>query len=222
MQIIPIHYKISKPVEKYKEIKKEADEMRRFIVLGQFKGYYNKAYAIAHAQVSETPYAFFVVSPEVMKEKMFAYDIIINPEILEAPLYKKLAGHLYQGKSEHDGRELKIPNYVEYQEPCLSMPYRKPKRINRYDIIKVRYQVQGILFGLKTVEAELSGIASEIFQCMYDFTLGKNIFFESETPVKWWELLGNKRPVGGESLDKFDPTGMSPAKEKVNEGLNIE
>jgi hypothetical protein len=63
----------------------------------------------------------------------------------------------------------------------------------------------------------LSGIASEIFQHEYDHTLGKNIFFTSENPVKWWELIGNPKPVGGTSLDQFDPTGLTPSKEIAND-----
>jgi peptide deformylase len=195
MEIIPTHYKISKPVKSYGEIKKEAEVMRRFIVRGQLKGYYNKAFAIAHCQISSTPYAFFVVSPDVMKEKMFKDDVIINPEIVEAPLYKTVG---YDEHLETKGQEIKIPNFIEYQEPCLSFPFRTPKRLNRYDFIKVRYQVASF-FGLKTVYADLQGIASQIFQHEYDHTQGKNIYFESESPVKWWELIGTDRSKGGTS-----------------------
>ena len=195
MEIIKIHYKVSKPVVVYKEIKKEANEMRRFIVLGQFKGFYNKAYAIAHCQVSETPMSFFVVAPECIKEKMFVDDIIVNPEIIKSETYKEIAGR-------------KVVNGIEYQEPCMSFPFRRPKRITRYDVIKVRYQIPGFFgFGLKTVEAELKGIASEIFQHCYDLTKGKNIYFESEAPVKWWDLIGTEKSKGGTSLD--DPEGLN-------------
>ena len=195
MEIIKIHYKISKPVASYKEIKKEATEMRRFIVLGKFKGFYNKAFAIANMQVSQTPMAFFVVAPDCIKEKMFADDVIINPEIVESKTHKEIAGS-------------KIVNGIEYQEPCMSFPFRKPKRVMRYDVIKVKYQIPGFFgFGLKTVEAELKGIASEIFQHCYDLMQGRNIYFESETPVKWWELIGTEKSKGGTSLD--DPEGLN-------------
>jgi peptide deformylase len=204
MEICKIHYKLSKPVSRHKEIKADAVKLLRFVERGAFQGFYNKAFAVAHAQVSETPYAFFVVAQECVNEKMFPHRIIINPEIIEAPLHKKID-------------QLTIPNTTEYQEPCLSFPFRKPKRIIRFDYIKVKYQVPRRLWGFKTIKTDLTGIASEIFQHECEHIQGKNIYFESETPVKWWELLGSKRPVGGVSLDQFDPSGMTPAKEKPKE-----
>jgi len=170
MEIIRVHYNISKPVTAYKEIEKESNELLRFIVKGKFKGFYDKAFAIAHCQVSETPYNFFVVSPDVVKEKMFKYQIIINPTIIEANVTKSING-------------IEMSNLLEYKEPCLSFPFRKEKAVVRYDIIKVKYQTPAIL-GLKTIEAQLEGIASEIFQHEVDHCAGINIFFESETPVK--------------------------------------
>jgi len=206
MEIIKAHYKVSKPVVSYKEIKKEADELRRFIVRGQFKGYYNKAFAIAHAEVSEIPYAFFVVSPDVMVEKMFLGDVIINPQIVEANLTKEIK------TPNNTGNKIFVANTIEYQEPCLSFPYRKPKWLTRFDVIRVKYQIKGLL-GFKTIEAELKGIASEIFQHEYDHTQGKNIYFESEAPVKWWELIGTAKSLGGTSLDAPEGLNLNRAKE---------
>lgn len=216
MEIIKAHYKVSKPVSKYREIKAEAKKLLDFIENGKFKGFYNKAYAIAHCQVSETPMSFFVVAPECVVNdpkmdwyKMFEDRVIINPQIVEAEKHRRIMNPDDKNKD----KILTIPNTVEYQEPCMSFPFRKPKRVERFNYIKVRYQVPR-WYGLKTINAELTGVASEIFQHCYDLTQGKNIFFASEKPVKWWELLGNKRPVGGVSLDEFDPDGMTPAKEK--------
>jgi len=213
MEIVKIHYKISKPVVSFKEIKSEAEEMCRFIVTGQFRGLYNKAFALAHCQVSETPMSFFIVSPDVVNEKMFEDNIIINPEIIDAPLHKNIAA----SNPSSDGKTLTIPNAIEYQEPCMSFPFRHPKRILRYDLIKVRYQIPG-LFGLKTIERELSGVPSQIFQHEFDHTQGKNIFFESEAPVKWWELLGKGKSKGGTSLDPADSLGLERAKESEFSG----
>jgi peptide deformylase len=211
MEIIKIHYKVSKPVKHYREIEVEAEFMRRFIVRGAFKGLYNKAFAIAHCQVSETPMSFFVVDPNVVKEKMFEDDIIINPEIIVADIHKKLV--------DANGHMTVISNTKEYQEPCMSFPYRHPKRIVRFDVIQVRYQIKGIL-GLKTIERELEGIASEIFQHEYDHTQGKNIYFESEVPVKWWELIGKDKSKGGVSLDNQDVPDMSASREKAVETVD--
>jgi peptide deformylase len=227
MEIIKIHYKISKPVVSYKEIKAEVETMRRFIVLGQFKGYYNKAFAIAHCQVSETPFAFFVVAPECIKEKMFVDDVIINPQIVEAPLHKNIGGDPSALKARGldpekiKAKTIQVPNAIEYQEMCMSFPFRTPKRITRYDVIKVKYQIPG-LFGFKTIEAELKGIASQIFQHEYDHTQGKNIYFTSETPVKWWELIGTAKSLGGTSLDAPEGLNLKKANEKPTEQIDIE
>ena len=194
MEIIPVHYKISKPVTNWKEISKEVEEVRRFIVRGKFKGFYDKAFAIAHCQVSDTPYAFFVVAPEVVKEKMLKDEVIINPEIIDCPVYKKVSG-------------IDMLNAIDYNEACMSFPFRKEKRIRRYDYIKVKYQIP-TMFGIKDVEQELYGIASQIFQHEYDHLQGKNIYFESETPVKWWELIGTPQSKGGTSLDNADDLNL--------------
>lgn len=224
MEIIKIHYKMSKPVVSWKEIKEQAELMRRFIVKGQFKGYYNKAFSIAHCQVSETPYAFFVVSPDVMVEKMFAGDVIINPEIVEAPLYKNIAGDPEQMKKagfnpdQVKAQTIRVPNAIEYQEPCMSFPFRTPKRLTRYDAIKVKYQTHGLM-GFKTHEAELKGIASEIYQHELDHLQGKNIYFTSETPVKWWELVGTEKSKGGTSLDAPEGLNLKRASENPTDVL---
>lgn len=214
MKIIKVHYKVSKPVSSYREIKSEAKEMLRFIEEGGYEGLYNKAYAIAHCQVSETPMSFFVVAPECVINdpkmnwyKMFEDRVIINPEIVEANKSRQII---------NNGKTSTIPNMVEYQEPCLSFPFRKPKRVERFNYIKVKYQVPR-WYGLKTIEAELTGVASEIFQHCYDLTQAKNIYFASETPVKWWELIGNEKPISkGSSIDveRFDSSGLKPTKEK--------
>jgi peptide deformylase len=201
MEIIKVHYSVSKPVKNYNEIKDEAKTLVDFIDFGRFEGFYNKAYAIAHTQVSETPYAFFVVARECIIEKMFNSRVIINPEILEAPTMKKIIA----GK-----REAEVPNAIEYDEPCMSFPFRKPKKLNRYDKIKVRYQIpinfwikKDWVLKLKTIEEEVSGIKSEIFQHEFDHCQGKNIYFESEKPIKWWELIGSKASANQEELDKM-------------------
>jgi len=216
MEIIKMHYKLSKPVSRYREIRAEAKELLNFIDEGKYKGFYNKAYAIAHCQVSETPMSFFVVAGECVTNnkkmnwyKMFEDRVIINPKIILAKEHKKVI--------QSNGKSVVVPNTIECQEPCMSFPFRRPKRVKRFNFIKVRYQVSR-WYGLKTVKVDLEGVASEIFQHCYDLTQAKNIYFESETPVKWWELIGNDKPViGGSSIDKdrFDPSGLKPTKEKV-------
>ena len=200
MKIVPIHYKISKPVVSYKEINEEAKLMKRFIVFGDFKGIYNKAFAIAHCQVSETPMSFFVVSPEVVTEKMFESQVIINPQIIEANEHRNIVSQNNSSSISSVQGITTIRNVKEYQEPCMSFPFRRPKTVLRYDVIRVKYQIKSII-GLKTIEKELSGLVSEIFQHEFDHMQGKNIYFATENPVKWWELVGQPKSIGGTSLD---------------------
>jgi peptide deformylase len=211
LEIITAHYKISKPVKKYSEIHDQAEKMIKFIWKGGFKGFYNKAFAIAHCQVSETPYAFFVVAGELIKEKWFKRQVIINPEILEAP-------DMIEGKTP-DGKVIRMPNASEYDEPCMSFPFRKPKKVLRYNKIKIRYQIPTLFGRMKTIEEWCMGIKSEIFQHEYDHTKGENIYFSAETPVKWWELIGNPKSKGGVSLDS-EPEDMQRARE-ISKGEDL-
>jgi peptide deformylase len=207
MKIIKIHYKISKPVSKYKEIKKEALELKDFIVNGKFEGLYNKAFAIAHAQVSENPMAFFVVSPEVVAEKMFESQVIINPEVVEA-------SNIMETVNPSNGNTINVSNIFEMKDACMSFAFRTPKLVKRFNKIKVKYQIKGF-WGLKTIERELEGIASQIFQHETDHINGKNVYFESEKPEKWWELLGKNKSKGGNSLDT--PDGVERAKDLIRD-----
>jgi peptide deformylase len=123
---------------------------------------------------------------------MFEDQVIINPVIVEAKEHKKT-------NPDQKGIRLIVPNTVKYDEPCMSFPFRKPKRLVRYDLITVTYQIKGLL-GLKKVTKELSGIQSEIFQHECQHLEGKNIFFDGK-PYKWWELIGEPKTKGGTSLD---------------------
>lgn len=187
MEILKTHYKLSKPVSRYSEIKSEAEAMKRFIVHGDFKGYYNKAFSLSHAQVSETPYAFFVVSPETLQERMFKHQVIINPRVVEVPV--KVTMTLDDGKTKEQ------PNMAVYHEPCMSFPFREPKRIERPYRIFVQYSVPALggLY-LKNVDEWLVGIAAEIFQHETDHINAKNVYFDTEPPIKWWGLQDQPKP----------------------------
>lgn len=220
MEIIKIHYKISKPVRRYKEIKQDAEELKKLIVSGNFKGNYQQTYAIAHCQVSERPMSFFVIDPKHLKSKenpqgMFESQVIINPKILEAPYYKAKAGRLFTGHTPYDGQEVgRIPNTLECQEACMSFPYRREKALARFDQVKVSYQIKK-WWGLKTVKRDLSGFTSEIFQHEYDHTRGKNIFFESEEPREWWVMTISEKQrahniLFNQALDKISNSLNAP------------
>ena len=207
MKLIPVHYKISKPVKSYKEIAKEAEELKEYIVNGKYEGLYNKAFAIAHNQVSYNPMAFFVVSPDVIAENMFESQVIINPEIVEAEKTRELV-------REGTGQTILVSNVRQMKDACMSFAFREPKNVNRFDKIKVKYQIKGF-WGLKTVIRELEGMASQIFQHETDHINAKNVYFESENPEKWWEMIGREKSKGGTSLDNPDKAGIKRAKDVV-------
>lgn len=176
VEIIKIHYKVSRPVARYQDIEPEVKGLLELVERD------NKAYAIAHAQVSETPYTFFVLAKRFTegKDKMFESQIIMNPKILEAPLYQTPINPIYMGTSEKDAKLVsQIPNALDYREGCMSFPYKGLKRVRRYDQLKVQYQVKGRLWGLKTITRQIEGIASEVFQHEFDHCEGKNIYYES-------------------------------------------
>lgn len=181
MEIVKSNYAISKPVKRYSEIRKEAEEMKRLVDTSKFKGYYEAAYAISHCQVSDRPYAFFVV-PEYFtkKERLFKHRVFINLQILEAPLYLKQATIAGQG-------DINAPNSADTEEACMSFPFRMAKKVVRYDKIRVRYQVP-VLGGLfmRTITQWATGLLSQIYQHEYEHALGNNIYFKTETPREWW------------------------------------
>ena len=75
----------------------------------------------------------------MIQEKIFKNDVIINPEIIE--------------RSDLQSRK----------EGCMSYPFRGMKKLKRYNVIKVSYQIKG-LCDLKTIEEIVEGLKAEIFQ----------------------------------------------------------
>ncbi len=171
MQIVQNHYTPGKKVENYKEIAEIAKEMIAFTNNGVPKGNYDKAYAIAHNQVSEKPFAMFVFSDSAMKEQKWPAQVIINPQIVGALPTIQVG---VDDKGKPDMRQ----NVVEYSEGCFSFPFRQPKKVKRFFKIKVKYQIKGKLWGMKTIEEEIEGLKAHIFQHEFQHTQGKNIYFE--------------------------------------------
>ena len=169
MEVVPIHYKVSEQVKRYYQIEDDAAQMMQMLDNRGFKGLFDTGYAISHAQVSQNPFSFFVLDYRLVEKSMFEDRVIINPKILKAPLYHEFR--------EPVGRKV---NFLECEEGCLSFPYRKPKRLNRYNRILVTYQVKGGFFGFKRIKRWLTGEASQIFQHEYDHCQGNNIFFTAK------------------------------------------
>lgn len=200
MKIVPIHYKKSKAVGAYRLIEQEAHAMAEMIDAKDFKGIHRASYAIAHCQVSDNPFAFFVLDKQLVKGSdvikfreflrngidVFEDRVIMNPQILESPLYvddeskNDIVKKLYTGKSYNDGQELiagKKPNSAQYMEGCMSFPYRKAKKINRFNKIKVSYYVMER--GRERRKTRwLEGLPSQVFQHEFDHIQGQNIFFD--------------------------------------------
>ena len=156
MELVRLTNIKSQQVQEYSDIEDEAKELIVFMDEnnGQFAGDHDTAYALAHCQVNQDkPYKFFVVSEKCIEDKMFKHRVIINPEII-------------------DMRK----EYKRVFEGCMSFPYRKAKKIERFMFITVKYEVPNIWGKLKTIERELQWPASQIFQHELDHLHGKNIF----------------------------------------------
>ena len=157
MEIIqPAHHIVAAPVKNWKEIEKDALELRDFIRYNKFKGLWEKAYAISHAQVSNSPKNFFVLNEGMengILKKMFGSWCIVNPEIIwKDDLY-----------------------LVDFKDACMSFPFRQPKNIQRYYIIKVKYYVPFLGFLRKKVK-RFENIPAFIVQHEGEHSQGKNIY----------------------------------------------
>ncbi len=151
MEIItPLISKVSEPVKNWKEIKQEASALREFIRSKNFKGHYRDAFAISHVQVSNEPKKFFVLSDDSMK--FFGSWCVVNLKITRK----------------------KDP--CTYPEACMSFMYRKPKRINRFADISVRYQVPFLNLFLIPRWKRLKDLPAFIAQHEDDHSNGINIY----------------------------------------------
>ena len=156
MELVKLHYKKSKPVKDYKEIEADAEEMKKLIDNGFSNGNYSVAFALSHCEVNDTdPFDFFVVSQNLVDDRVFTDRIIITPKIVEK-----------------DKKTL-----TPMLEACMLVPFRRPKKVKRYFKIKVKYQI--VEKGkLKTKTEEVEGLKSQIFQHQCDHNEGKNIYFK--------------------------------------------
>ena len=156
MEIIPIHNKKSQEVKSFKEIREEAEKLRKFTNEGPFKGpNYESCYALHHAQVSEDPYNFFTVNEKIFEGKIpktLGHWLIINPKITQ------------------------WAEPVSWEEACMSFPFKKPKRTNRMDTITVEYRTPW-LFGIliKRVR-KLEGDMAFLLQHEVEHSVGVNIY----------------------------------------------
>ena len=151
-----VHYNIAKAVERFWDIETEANELLTFFEEnnGHFSGNHSKGYAIHHAQVSEEPYDFFVVAPELIHTHTFPEQIIINPTIIKA----------------------EMP--VSVKEGCLSFPHRAHKTVERYATIEIIYLYWDGVSKMVPVKEKAQALKAQIFQHECQHSLGQNIFFD--------------------------------------------
>ena len=155
MEIIPIHSTKATNVKNWREIRKEAEELRKFTNEGPFTGSnYNSCYALHHAQVSENPYNFFTINETLLEGgilKVFGSWCIMNAKIVE-----------WAGP-------------VSWLEACMSFPHRKPKRTNRMNRVKVVYYIP-FLWTWRKKTAKLEGVMAFLAQHEIEHGAGINIY----------------------------------------------
>ena len=77
---------------------------------------------------------------------------------------------------------------IVLEEGCLTYPGLLVK-VKRPSMIRVRFNTPNGEIETR----QFIGMSARVFQHEYDHLQGKNIYFESETPRKWWELEGTKQ-----------------------------
>lgn len=155
MKIIPPHNKRAIEVDRIDQIEADQKGMIELVNRTDFKGRYKSAFALSHAQVSNTPYSFFVVATGIVEA--FGTDTIINADIIEA--------------------DEPCTSY----EACLSWPFRGERKIPRYNhiIIECLVPVEGMKKLFKKLEKktiELYGLAAWIAQHEIDHAKGITIY----------------------------------------------
>lgn len=162
------------PVQKLSQIEALLPGMFE-LVNGHFQGKYAAAYAIHHAQVSRTPWDFFVVHDDLVNQGHFPHAVIINPRIVHIP---KMVGteHMVKDATHKDIEKMTENNFPMF-ESCMSFPWRTGKNVNRAMEIKVEFQTPGGLFGLKKHRVTVKKIAAHILQHEIDHSQGKNMFY---------------------------------------------
>lgn len=165
----------------------KANEMVQFIDEHEeewAKTYQQRAWAIAHSQLEheETPLRIFVVHADLTKDTenplnaRFPHRIIFNPVILSTEVppekSKKVLKTVLNPKTgRREVREVteffKVENTIQSKEGCMSFAHRKPKNVERFFRIKVRYWYPKTIFGYTFLWRRTEwceGLKSFIFQ----------------------------------------------------------
>jgi len=152
----------SKEVLEFATVMQEARAMNRLLttyVDQKGKGP-TQHYAIHHSQFSSDPYNFFVVNPLMFGEKVSDVMAVINPKILE--------------KDSSTRKRVR--------ESCMSFPFRNGIEVNRYERIRVSYQVP-TANGKAMIKKEewMDGFMAQIFQHEVQHANGSHIYVGSSS-----------------------------------------
>lgn len=142
---------IAGPVTNWAEIMSDAKEMADMIDKGGFEGNWTDCFALAHAQVSDSPKAFFVVDKKVA-ESFNGHRVIANAKIVKKSCPRS------------------------FQEGCMSFPYRSKKIMRRYDKITIECEVYDIGKEAGSTTFELEGLEAYIVQHEIDHAKGIDIY----------------------------------------------
>lgn len=153
MKIIqPPHKKTARKVESISQIKEFIEPLRALTNSDSFPGRWPRCLALSHAQVSDDPYSFFIVHRE-QKKWWDDEDVIINARILEK-------------------RDI-----IDFDEACMSFPFRNTKKTERYSMVKAEYYVpRKMLGGMRKVVKDFMGPAALVFQHEIQHAQGSNIY----------------------------------------------
>lgn len=153
----PPHHISGKHVDSWEDIRNDAFDMLELLNTGGFGGLYQDGFALSHAQVSQTPYRFFVTHK--------SWDNVLPRVVCNA-------------------RILDASDPQTFLEACLSFPHRQTIKTKRYWSIDVEFDVPPIdgiksLLGLDSLtkrQAHFDGLAAYLFQHEIDHANGKNVY----------------------------------------------
>lgn len=162
MTNIKVPNKKSKEVLEFATIAKEAAAMMRLLqtyVSPKGKGP-DQHFALHHSQFSTNPYNFFVINNWVVGAPANQVTVIVNPKIVE---------------KDSSSRK-------RVREGCMSFPFRNGILVNRYDKIKVQFQVPSE-DGKKLLdkEEEMTGVMAQIFQHEIQHGHGNHIYLGTKS-----------------------------------------
>lgn len=163
--------------------------------------YQQRAWALAHSQLEheEQPLTIFVVHKDLTDPKenpinaRFPSRTIFNPVILSTKVVSTKTKTIMKTvlNPTTNRRELRevtetyeIPNTITSKEGCMSFANRKPKNVERFFRIKVRYwypvTILGFTFLWRRTEW-CEGLKSFIFQHEIDHMSGNDVYHGKQT-----------------------------------------